>query len=305
MQGAGGLNVTNSFSQSGGAIVMGGPVGITQNTGDLNVGAISASAISLTARNGRIGQTAALVTTGLLATQSALATFLNHSGNHVASFKAMTSGPGNIELTHVGILDIKSINAAEGNVRVINTGGVSTSGKLVATQGDLAITANSPLTVGAAGIFASGDITLNATNLTSSGNMTLDGDITSGAGGILLMAGNNFVQNSTLTAALGIDALVQGSMSFGPLATSTGNPVRYVLNGQSVAPPRSLTPPVTEPGPEPETIIKANTPTDFVVAFTTQFEEAIAEQEAGSVDPLKPRKKDKEAVIVEGETCTR
>ncbi|MGI9133943.1 MAG: YDG domain-containing protein, partial [Rhodoferax sp.] len=201
--GSGSLAVTNSFSQSAGSIALGGPVSITQAQGDLTVGAISASGISLAAPNGGIFQTDAQVTGGVLAVNSAKGALLNNAGNRVAAFSASSSGAGNIELTNVGAINVLGINAANGNVRLFNTGGISTSGAVVATNGSVSMTANSPLTVGAGGISANGDIALTATNLTSSGNMAINGDLNSATGGIALNAANDFTQNAVMRAAQG------------------------------------------------------------------------------------------------------
>ena len=77
VQGAGSLQVTTQFSQTGGSIAMSGPVTIQQSVGDLSVGSISGAAITLLASNGSIGQSAALVTPGQLDTTSSNGTVLN------------------------------------------------------------------------------------------------------------------------------------------------------------------------------------------------------------------------------------
>ena len=290
--GGGSLNVNGSFSQTGGTIAMGGPVSITQSAGNLSVGSVNASSISLSAPAGSIAQSAALVTPGLLTTQSSGATVLNDPGNHIGSFKATTSGTGNIALTNVGVLDVQGISTANGDITLYNTGGVSTSGLVQATGGSVTGITNSPLTVGAAGILASGDITLTATNLTSAGNMTLNGPLDSSAGGITLAAANNFVQNSSLTAALAINVSAGGTMTFGPFAMSTGHPVNYFVGGVPLAPPWIVS-----------TLGAATN--DFVASFASQFQDALASQAFDSGDPLGQRKRDKDGIVVEGQLCSR
>ena len=288
------INVNGSFSQSAGTIAAGGPVNIVQNSGNLIVGAIQAPAISLTALAGNIGQTAGLNSTGLLSTQSTGSTVLNDAGNRLASFKAVSSGAGNIEMTNVGVLDVQGISAAAGDIVLNNTGGISTSGLVQANVGAVTMTANSPLTIGSSGISAYNSITLTATNLTSSGNMTLNGPLTSFAGGITLNAANNFVQNSSLTAALAINVSAGGSMTFGPFAMSTGNPVNYYINGQPLAPPWLAA------------ALGASTG-DVVVTFLSEFQDSLEALliDYGYSDPLAQYRQNKSSIVVEGNICSR
>ncbi len=293
---AGSLSVNGSFNQTAGSIAASGPVTITQSAGDLMVGAINAPAISLSAPAGSVGQSAALVTKGLLATQSLGSTLLHDAGNRIGSFKAASTGSGNIELTNVGVIDVQGINTAAGNITLYNTGGISTSGPVVAHGGKVSMTANSPLTIGSAGVLASGDIDLVATDLTSAGNLTLNGDLVSSAGAIGLRAANNFVQNSKVSAALGLVVSAGGSVTLGPSAISFGNPVSYPAQGTSVAaPPGSLT------------TTSGSAPTDYVVAFVTQFEKAVVAPLLVSVDTLGliDKDKDKKGTTVEGDICLR
>ncbi|MDD5332155.1 MAG: YDG domain-containing protein [Rhodoferax sp.] len=291
---AGSLSVNGSFSQSAGSIAASGPVEITQNSSNLTVGAITAPAISLTAPSGNIGQGGALIASGLLSTQSSGSTTLNDAGNRIGSFKAASTGSGNIELTNVGVIDVQGIHTAAGNITLYNTGGISTSGPVVANGGKVSMTANSPLTIGSAGVSASGDIDLVATDLTSAGNLTLNGDLVSSAGAIGLRAANNFVQNSKVSAALGLVVSAGGSVTLGPSATSFGNPVSYPAQGTSVvAPPGSLS------------TASGSAPTDYVVAFVTQFEKAVVAPLLVSLDPLGSTDKDKKSTMLEGDICLR
>ena len=286
------LNVTGSFSQTAGTIVANGPVTITQNSGALMVGSITAPAISLAAPAGSISQSAALVSTGLLSARSLGSTLLNNAGNRIGSFSASSTGVGDIGLTSVGAIDVQGINAAAGNVTLVNTGGISTSGPVVANGGAVSMTANSPLTVGTGGITATGNIDLLASNLTSAGNLTLNGNLVSSAGAINMTAANNFVQNSSVSAALGLTVNAAGSVSFGPLAQSSGNPVNYWLNGVAVAAPTGW----------PST---GGVPADFVATFLTQFEAAIELIAVSGTDPLAPVWIDRRLIAVEGDICSR
>ncbi|MCX7246219.1 MAG: hypothetical protein NTX31_00845, partial [Burkholderiales bacterium] len=302
----GALSVNGSFSQTAGTIAAAAPVSITQSAGNLTVGSISAPAISLSAPAGSIGQAGALVTTGLLSTQSAASTLLNDAGNRIQSFKASSTGVGDISLTNVGVLDVQGINTAAGNITIFNTGGISTSGKVVAVggkavanDGKVSLTANSPLTIGSEGVSATGDIDLIATNLTSAGNLTLNGDLVSSAGAVALSAANNFAQNSKVSAAQGISVSAGGTLTLGPTATSFGNPLSYSSQGSPVAaPPGSQT-------------TSGSAPADYVAAFLTQFEKAVVSQETlsvelpGATDKDKDKDKEKKTTTAEGEICLR
>ena len=286
------FTVNGSFSQTGGTIAAIGPVAITQGSGNLTVGAINAPSISLSAPTGSISQSAALVTPGLLSTRSLGSTLLTDAGNRVGSFNASSTGVGDIALTSVGAIDVQGINAATGNVTLFNTGGISTSGPVLANGGAVSMTANSPLTIGTGGISAMGNIDLLASNLTSAGNLTLNGDLLSIAGAISLTAANNFVQNAGVSAALGVTVSAGGSVTLGPLAHTFSNAISYGVNGVSVA---------TPPGSQ----TTGSTPTDFVATFMTQFERAIVVSAVFGVDPLLPTRTDRRAIAVEGDICSR
>jgi hypothetical protein len=288
----GALSVNGSFSQTAGTIAASGPVAITQSSGNLSVGAINASAISLGAPSGEIGQSAALVTTGLLTTRSMGSTLLNDAGNRIGSFNAASTGTGNIALSSRGAIDIQGINTAAGNITVLNIGGISTSGPVVANGGKVSMTANSPLTIGTAGVVATGDIELIASNLTSAGNLTLNGDLVSSAGAVVLSAASNFVQNSMVSAARGVSVSAGGTVTLGPTARSFGNPVNYSSSGVPVVAP---------PGAQTE----SSSVTVATVIFTKQFETIINEPVLVSVDPLALLEKDKKGLTVEGEICSR
>ena len=308
-----------------------GQVQFTSTSGNLNLGAINGSSITLLAPVGSISQSAGFSSTGLLSTISQGSTVLDHRGNSVAIFRGTTTGAGNLSLTNVGVINIQEVNVANGNFVLNNTGGVTTSGKVTIAHGPLSITANSPLTIGSAGLSASGDIVLTATNLTSSGDVTLNGPITSSDGSILMSAANNFTQNSAVKAALGVTAAAGASLVLGPLATTDGHPVVYTSNGAA-----ALIPPATVPAPTPtpvqtpvtttvpapvvtptqpavtvaETPVSkpqptGSSPTDFVVAFLSSLDKTLSSQDAGTLDPAKSTKKTKDGVVTEAQTCSR
>ena len=270
LTGTGALTVTNSFSQSAGSIAMTGPVSITQASGNLVAGSISGSSISLQAVNGAISQTAPLVTAGLLKVSAANGVMLTDTGNAISAFNASTTGTGDISLYNNGALDVQGITLANGN---------------------LSIETHSPITV-SGGVTASGNIVLAALTKNLTSNITLNGSMTSTGGGISIQSYNNFIQNSRLSAALGIDvSTIAGSLTFGPGAYSIGNPVTYSVNGVSYMPPWIAA-------------TLSGGATDFVVAFLDQFQAVLDAQQVASIDdPLGLAQRGLEGIVVEGEIC--
>lgn len=196
-----------------------------------SLGAVTLSGATITQTAG------AMILADSLSTQSVIGTALGQGANQVAKFRAVNTGLGGVSFINTGVLDVQGVNVADGIFVLNNTGGVSTSGAVVASKGTVGITANSPLTIGAPGITAQGAINLSATNLTSAGNMTINGPINSTAGAVNMSAASNFTQNSAVSAFAGVSASAGGSMSFGALATTIGSPVSYTAAGIFTQPP--------------------------------------------------------------------
>jgi len=271
---SGALTVQNAFSQTAGNIDRTGPVSITQANGNLVVGNISGSSISLQAPTGTITQQASTGLTGFLTVKTSGGANLLNPGNTLTGFAVSDVGlnvpsSGNISLLNHGALDLRGINLASGNLKI-------------ETQSP--ITVSSPVT-------ASGNITLAALTPDGTSNITINAPVTSTAGGITIQAYNNFIQNSGLNAALGIDvSTIAGSMLFGPGAFSVGNPVTYSVNGVPYIPPwiaASL----------------SGGANDFVVTFLDQFLAVLDDPLATVDDPLGLRLRGQEGVVVEGEIC--
>jgi hypothetical protein len=119
---------------------------------------------------------------------------------------------------------------------------------------------------------ALGDVNLTATDLTSAGSITLNGAVVSTSGSVTLAAANNLVQNSAISAALGVTGRAGlagsgGAVSFGADATSDAKSISYLLNGLAVTAPPQLIKPV----------VVVVSPTNFVTAFLDVFENALIE----------------------------
>jgi filamentous hemagglutinin len=293
----GSFTVNGSFSQANGSIVAAGPASITQNTGSLNIANLEAAGISVQALNGAVTQSGAWKS-GAVSVDSAAGAILTNAGNRISSFRATSSGAGNVELVNTGVLNVLGITTPSGNIVISNTGGVTTTGVVSTGSGSITGTANSPLTIGPDGLFATGDIVLTATNRTSAGNLTLLGNVSTSGGAVNLDAGQDFVQNGSVFGALGVAAAIGGSASFGPDALTKGFPVRYVAGGVPVIPPGAGVQPGVTTG------AGGNAPTDFVLTFLTKFDQAL-DQQIASNDTPGEKKKDANGVVVEGQTCVR
>jgi hypothetical protein len=287
------FNADGSFIQSAGSLAAGG-INILQSSGNLTLSSLKSPIVKLSAPAGAISQTGPIVS-GELITLSLNGTILNGPGNEISRWTGENLGVGNIELTNTGVLKILGIKNARGSIRVVNTGGVETVGAIKARGGSISIKANSPLTVGLEGLSGDGDIELVATNLTSAGNIVLNGPLESTSGAVTITAANNFTQNSSIKAPLGVSANAGGTLTMGPLATSGFMPVTYVVASTPVTPPAGALSPAS----------------DMVVAMltgTTVGETPAAQQaQAAANIPVKDKDKEKgtskESVVAEGGIC--
>lgn len=213
--GSAALNVTDSFTQTGGSINLTGPATLIQSTGNMNIAGLKASTVSLTSRTGGISETGSIVTSSL-ATDSATGTVLNGS-NNISIFRAVNSTSGNIVLSNTASpLTIESITNYGGSISVVNRGGMVIAGSVESTVGAVYMEAHSPLTTNVgANVTGYGDVTLFAgVNRSPDDNLTVNGNVTSRTGNVLLQAGElvivkgialpsseNVTGNSSLTAA--------------------------------------------------------------------------------------------------------
>jgi filamentous hemagglutinin family protein len=260
LSGAGTLSVSDSFLQTGGAISM-GTISINQSSGNLTVANLNAPLVALAAPTGAIGQSGPIVASTLV-TASLAGTSLTSSGNQVGAWTAGNSGSGDIVFVGTGPLLINTVANAGGNIDIVNTGGISTAGAVTAPNGNVSITANSPLTIGAGGVLAGGDIMLTASNLTSAGNLTLNGPLVAG-NMVDLLAGAAMVQNFAVFGANGVTAAAGTGMTYGPLAITNNPPILYTVGGVAVAPP--------------PTVLSSSlqAPGDILVTFLDLFQQAV------------------------------
>ena len=295
--GAGAFKVTGTFNQTGGTLAA-GSVEVVRSNGDVVIGNVSSPTVSLIAQSGAIRESGSIQSATLI-TKSTAGTFLNAPGNQISSFTAENIGTGDIELVNKGVLTTAGVNNTGGSITVVNTGGISSLDTALITApgpgSKVSLTANSPLSIGALGVQANGNIVLVATNLTSAGNITLNGPIESKTGSIAMTAANNFTQNSSVLAPLGVSVNVGGALTLGPTATSGYQPVSYQVNSVSVVPPRSPT--------------SANAASELVVALMATALDPVTDIAVVRLESLmtKDKEKDrdlsKELIVSEGQLC--
>ncbi len=259
--GLGNMTVSNSFSQSAGAIHIGGNLAVTQAAGDLRFAALTANAISLNAGAGAISQSGAVVA-GSLATQSQTGTVLNDAGNRVKNFSAGNSGAGGIALTNNSapdVLVLGGLSTGSGDVRIESTGGIE-SHAITTTGGNVSLIAHSPVNV--QGVVQGNDVTIDASTDVAFG----DGAHVNAARAIAVTAGTGV----TFAGAARLDVQATGGIAVlaknGDLTAaetvrinSRGAPVSLLAPNGRVNVPASVlvAQPVTTPVVPPSTIIRA------------------------------------------------
>jgi len=193
----------------------GGGVFITEQTGNLQIGAAGISAlrwIELNALAGSIttdSDPAAVVKAPLLSlyAMNGIGDAANPVRTAVGTLNAANNGASgdvvivNNTAIHPGALLVSTLtNASSGAISLENYGATTTD-SLVTTGGDITIKAHSPLTIGSGGVTSTGgNITLAAgpTGMGATGDdLTLNGPL-SGVD-INLSAGNSILENSTIT----------------------------------------------------------------------------------------------------------
>ncbi|WP_306823187.1 YDG domain-containing protein [Janthinobacterium sp. UMAB-60] len=270
--GLGNVTVSNSFSQSAGAIHIGGNLAVTQAAGDLRFAALTANSISLNAVAGAISQSGAVVA-GSLATQSQTGTVLNDAGNRVKNFSAGNSGAGGIALTNTSapdVLVLGALSTGSGDVRIESTGGIE-SHAIDANSGNVSLIAHSPVNV--QGVVKGNDITVDSSTDVAFG----DGARVNAARAIAVTAGTGV----TFAGAATLDVQATGGIAVlaknGDLTAaetvrinSRGAPVSLLAPNGRVNVPASVlvAQPVTTPVVPPSTIIRA---VNTLPAFSEQY----------------------------------
>ena len=246
-----GLTLSNQVAQSAGSIALSGDASITDASGDLSIAGLSAVNVALTAQNGAIVQTGALVATSLT-TNSTAGTTLSNSGNRIASLTATNTTSGDLVFTdmgalttggtltitqitqnggsvdinnnasgHSGTLTVAGAIVAAGDILIDNYGKLETAtnvAPLSTTGGAVALTAHSPLSIGS--------------SISATGNVALVASPTPGGNNVLTV--NQGVTIAT-TGDVSLQAGTGITVASGAAITSTGGGVSLQSSGSIVA----------------------------------------------------------------------
>jgi hypothetical protein len=215
------LNVLNDYQQSGGSLNVAGLAKLARQGDLLLTSGIHAQSMELQA-TGAITQNGPMLLNSLVA-NAATGITLKDAGNQIGQFSASNGASGKIELVNTGVLSLGAISNT-GDIRIDNTGAVTTNPLIRSSSGSVSIIAHSPLTIGSGGIEAGGGINLAAGASTGSGdNLLLNGNIAStGGGNVVLFAGDNLSQNANISSQGGNISLeaITGSITIAPTATT-------------------------------------------------------------------------------------
>jgi trimeric autotransporter adhesin len=204
--GNGNFTVSQSFSQTGGTISLGGGsvANITQSSGALSIGNLAATNVFLSASAGDIVQTGPISATALTVNASGAVTLTG--SNNSFSILSGTAGTGVSVVDHAsgssGPLTVNNVATTAGNIAITNFGPTILSGTLSAPAGTVTVAANSPLSVSGT-VTAGTGITLTAA---STGDLSLNGTLTTSSGNIEATAGGAILMSaaSTATASSGL-----------------------------------------------------------------------------------------------------
>ncbi|TSA13500.1 MAG: S-layer family protein, partial [Comamonadaceae bacterium] len=186
--GAGGLTVGNSFNQSGGSLNISGQLNITQASGTMTLGALSAGSVAL-AGSANVAQGGA-ITTGLLSanlTSGSLA--LNAASNVITKLGAITA-PGGFALTNGNTALTVDGNLTTSNAAIsIDTGTATYTHNadrdIASGSGNITITADNVVLAANSGNNAfSSTGTLSLQPKTASKAVSLGGGVAAGAWGL-------------------------------------------------------------------------------------------------------------------------
>jgi len=222
------LSVTDAFSQSNGSVInSNGSVSLSQATGDLVVGNITARNLVLESQNGAIMQTAALHVTRQLLASSVTGLTLDNGANRIAAFAANNRGindiilRNNLDSADTSVFRINGVTNANGSISIINTGATATTSlgsgadflTTLPTAPDLDPVPTLADRLNTLGIVSNG--TVSAGMLSHTVTIEAHSPLTIGSGGITA-AGGIALAAGTVGSGLSSDSLViNGQLSSG------------------------------------------------------------------------------------------
>ena len=220
--------VNASIQSAIGALTLSAGEDLTINGGSLS----TTDGINLSAGNAISEAGTGFVSGSLLTTHSSAGTTLN-TANQVTSFRATNTLTGDISLVNGLSLNITGMTETGGNIRVTNTGTLSTTGAVTtAANGNILLISSGTETIGAiVSAGGSGKVDLSAS--TSTSDIVVNANIQSDAGALRLDAGKDITLTTgslitsgsvNLAAVKAINEAGSGSVTGGLLTThsSTG-----------------------------------------------------------------------------------
>ena len=228
VSGSGSFAVTNSFSQSGGQIDVGGAVSIVQAQGNLSFADIAGSMVNLSSTTGS-------VTLGTLTTVGDLTVTAQGGGiaqaggatltvDGTTTLAASTQGvPANISVTNVGNRLVHAVNAAGAQVS-LNDSSPMTLGTVNA-GGDLTADSNGALNLGTSTVGGRLAVSSGNGNVTQSGPLRVQGSAK-------ILAGTGSIELNNAANVFMVAATASGS-SVGLGGEGAGLP-QYVLAGEVI-----------------------------------------------------------------------
>lgn len=239
------LVVAEGFTQTGGNLTL-ADAALSQASGALAVGNITANNLVLEAQSGNVSQNSgtslrvkrqliAAATTGIK---------LSNSGNQVAGFAANNNGTGDISLTNslntsdASVVSINGVNTTRGNISIDNTGGAQTTsiGSSADFLGSLPTSANGTVTSAASklsllGINTTGQVkssngsvslvthsplTIGSGGVSATGSITLTAGASSGSNDTLIVNGVLVSTGGNITLSAGDSMTINANISTSP-----------------------------------------------------------------------------------------
>jgi filamentous hemagglutinin family protein len=239
------LVVAEGFTQTGGNLTL-ADAALSQASGALAVGNITANNLVLEAQSGNVSQNSgtslrvkrqliAAATTGIK---------LSNSGNQMAGFAANNNGTGDISLTNslntsdASVVSINGVNTTRGNISIDNTGGAQTTaiGSNADFLGSLPTSANGTVTSAASklsllGINTTGQVkssngsvslvthsplTIGSGGVSATGSITLTAGASSGSNDTLIVNGVLVSTGGNITLSAGDSMTINANISTSP-----------------------------------------------------------------------------------------
>ncbi|UIN21775.1 beta strand repeat-containing protein [Herbaspirillum frisingense] len=239
------LVVAEGFTQTGGNLTL-ADAALSQASGALAVGNITANNLVLEAQSGNVSQnsgTSLRVTRQLIAAATT-GIKLSNSGNQVAGFAANNNGTGDISLTNslntsdASVVSINGVSTTRGNISIDNTGGAQTTaiGSSADFLGSLPTSANGTVTSAASklsllGINTTGQVkssngsvslvthsplTIGSGGVSATGSITLTAGASSGSNDTLIVNGVLVSTGGNITLSAGDSMTINANISTSP-----------------------------------------------------------------------------------------